>query len=184
MDLTPNQHAVIIGTLLGDGAMRCKANALLEINHCAAQRAYVDWKFEALRDLVRTPPKLRHGNGERRAYRFTTRSLPELNFYYQLFYAGVRKRIPYVDLDPLALAVWFMDDGCKSRRSVYFNTQQFDLQSQFRLAGILRRQFGLVATLNRDKVYFRLRIAAASMPALVSLVEPHILPEMRYKLPG
>jgi hypothetical protein len=40
--LTEVQHSIVIGSLLGDGAMRCKANALLEINHCFEQRAYVD----------------------------------------------------------------------------------------------------------------------------------------------
>jgi len=45
--LTSRQEALIVGSLLGDGAMRCKANALLEINHCLAQSGYVDWKYRA-----------------------------------------------------------------------------------------------------------------------------------------
>lgn len=51
------QHAIIVGSLLGDGAMRCKSNALLEINHCLAQRVYVDWKYLALAPFVATPPE-------------------------------------------------------------------------------------------------------------------------------
>jgi len=39
--LTLEQHSLIVGTLLGDGSMRCKANALLEVNHSARQRDYV-----------------------------------------------------------------------------------------------------------------------------------------------
>jgi hypothetical protein len=70
------QHQLVVGTLLGDGAMRCKTNALLEINHSAKQRAYVDWKYRHLADLVITPPKERCGNAGRIAYRFVTRSLP------------------------------------------------------------------------------------------------------------
>jgi hypothetical protein len=31
--LSDEQHFIVVGTLLGDGTMRCKANALLEINH-------------------------------------------------------------------------------------------------------------------------------------------------------
>ncbi|MDE3102248.1 MAG: hypothetical protein KGJ98_08435, partial [Chloroflexota bacterium] len=56
MQLTSTQRAVIVGTLLGDGSMRCKSNALLEVNHAAAQRTYVDWKYSILRELVGTPP--------------------------------------------------------------------------------------------------------------------------------
>jgi hypothetical protein len=151
--LTDEQHSVIIGSLLGDGGMRCKRNALLEINHCAAQRSYVDWKYTILLNIVGTPPKLRAGNGMRSAYRFTT------------------------------LAVWFMDDGSRSRRSVYFNTQQFDDLGQQRLLNLLSRQFGIEGTLNRDKQYHRIRISVESVPRLSDTIAPYILSEFRYKLP-
>ena len=133
--------------------MRCKANALLEINHCFGQRAYVDWKYRHLIDLVRTAPKARIGNGSRIAYRFTTLSLNELTPYHAAFYGGGVKSIPQLELTPLALAVWFMDDGSKSYRTVYLNTQQFDVQSQQRIKAQLLRQFGIKVTLNRDKTY-------------------------------
>jgi hypothetical protein len=107
--LTEVQHAVVIGTLLGDGAMRCKTNALLEINHSSHQQAYVEWKYRQLADLVSTPPKVRSGNGGRTACRFVTRSLPALTPYFQLFYGSGKKRAPEVELSSLALAVWFMD---------------------------------------------------------------------------
>ncbi len=40
--LSEEQVSLIIGSLLGDGAMRCKANALIEFNHSAEQQTYVD----------------------------------------------------------------------------------------------------------------------------------------------
>jgi hypothetical protein len=122
--LSEVQHQIVIGTLLGDGAMRCKTNALLEINHSAKQRTYVEWKYRQLADLVATPPKERHGNAGRIACRFVTRSLPALTPYYRLFYANGRKSVPDVEPAPLTLAVWFMDDGCKSRTAMYLNTQR------------------------------------------------------------
>src|ERR671936_1792761 len=97
--LSGTQHALIVGALLGDGAMRCKANALLEINHCLEQQAYVDWKCQQVADLVGTPPKARPGNGSRVAYRFTTLSLPQLTPYYGAFYRGGRKAVPNVELE-------------------------------------------------------------------------------------
>jgi LAGLIDADG DNA endonuclease family len=119
--LSELQHSIVIGTLLGDGAMRCKTNALLEINHSVHQQTYVDWKFGHLAELVSTPPKQRAGNGGRTAYRFVTRSLPELTPYYRLFYSAGRKVAPEVVLTPQALAVWMMDDGSRSRRALYLN---------------------------------------------------------------
>jgi hypothetical protein len=182
--LTDNQHAIIIGSMLGDGSMRCKTNALLEVNHSRHQQSYVDWKFSQLANLVRTAPKLRQGNGSRIAYRFTTLSLPQLTPIYRAFYRGGKKIVPDLNLSPLALAVWFMDDGCKSRTSVYLNTQQFDAASQMALVRMLEAQYGFKVTLNRDKTYFRLRIAVESIERFKAAIETHILPEFRYKLPG
>jgi recombination protein RecA len=181
--LSEVQHAIVVGTLLGDGSMRCKTNALLEINHSSDQRGYVDWKFSHLADLVSTPPKERNGNGGRIAYRFVTRSVPSLTPYYHLFYAGGRKRVPWLKLSPLALAVWFMDDGCRSRNAVYLNTQQFDIGSQQLLIRMLGEQFGVDGTLNRDKTYHRIRISVKGTRRLTRIIERLLLPELRYKLP-
>jgi hypothetical protein len=102
---------------------------------------------------VRTAPKARTGNGSRIAYRFTTLSRSELTPYHASFYGGGVKSIPVLELTPLALAVWFMDDGSKSYRTVYLNTQQFDVPSQERIMSQLLSQFRIRVTLNRDKTY-------------------------------
>ncbi len=181
--LSEVQRAVIAGSLLGDGAMRCKTNALLEINHSWNQRRYVDWKYRHLADLVRTTPSARHGNGGRVAYRFVTRSLPVLTPYHALFYGRRGKQVPDLELAPLTLAVWFMDDGCRSRGAVYLNTQQFDDYSQRRLLRLLRTQWGIEGALNRDKTYHRIRLSVAGTVRLAQVIGPLLLPEFRYKLP-
>jgi LAGLIDADG DNA endonuclease family len=181
--LSEVQHAIVVGSLLGDGSMRCKANALLEVNHSFDQRSYVDWKYGHLAELVSTPPKARAGNGCRTAYRFVTRSLPVFTPYFLLFYEKGRKGVPLLELSPLALAVWFMDDGCKSRSSVYLNTQQFDLRSQSTLLELLRTQWGISGALNRDKSYYRIRVSVEGTARLRRLIEPHLLPQFKYKLP-
>ena len=181
--LSGTQHALVIGALLGDGAMRCKANALLEVNHCLEQKAYVDWKYQQLANLVRTPPKARFGNGSRFAYRFTTLSLPQLTPYWQAFYCSGKKVVPDVELDALSLAVWFMDDGCKSYRALYLNTQQFNVEDQWRLVRMLKEQWGIDSSLNRDKHYYRLRIAVTSVDRFKTIVSPHVLKQFAYKFP-
>jgi hypothetical protein len=177
------QHEIIIGSLLGDGSMRCRANALLEINHSVRQQRYVDWKYHHLAELVATPPKARHGNAGRIAYRFVTRSLPELTPYFRLFYGSGVKSVPYVNLAPLTLAVWLMDDGSRSRSAVYLNTQKFDQESQQRLLWLLQDQWGIHGSLNRDKTYHRIRLSVAGTARFVRLVDPYVLPDLRYKLP-
>jgi recombination protein RecA len=181
--LSEVQREIIIGTLLGDGSMRCKTNALLEINHTVRQKEYVDWKYRQLFELVRTPPKARNGNQGRIAYRFVTRSLTELTPFYRVFYEDGRKVIPEVELTPLTLAVWFMDDGCRSRSAVYLNTQQFNSDGQTMLLEMLRNQWSIDGSLNKDKIYYRIRISVKGTVKLVKLIEPYVIPELRYKLP-
>jgi LAGLIDADG DNA endonuclease family len=177
------QQQIIVGTLLGDGTMRCKTNALLEVNHCLAQRSYVDWKYRQLAPLVRTSPRERAGNGGRIAYRFVTRSHAALTPYYYLFYRDGRKEVPDVYLSPLTLAVWFMDDGSRSRGAVYFNTQQFSDDCQLRLVRKLWNQWNIQASLNKDRVYKRIRLSLKGTEIFVRLVDGLVLPSMRYKLP-
>ena len=184
--LTQEQKSIIIGTLLGDGTLRLqkgRKNALLEINHALSQKEYVNWKYKHLSNLVRTPPKLRKSNGKRMAYRFTTLSLPELTVLYRRFYNNGKKIIPNdLILSPLALAVWLMDDGSKSRNSLYLNTQQFNLVEQRQLQKILNDQWNIKTTLNKDKTYYRIRIGIKYVNRFKEIVKPFIIPLFDYKL--
>ena len=182
--LTERQKAIIVGCLLGDGAMRCKTNALLEVNHSIKQNEYVEWKFGELRELVSTKPHKRFGNAGRIAYRFTTKSLPQLTEIYKKFYSAGKKIIPdNFQIHPLSLAVWFMDDGCKSYRALYLNTQKFKVIEQEKLSAMLKEQFGITATLNKDKKYYRLRIAVSSVDKFLEIIRPYLLPMFCYKTP-
>ncbi|UCD14827.1 MAG: hypothetical protein JSV34_03640 [Candidatus Omnitrophota bacterium] len=164
--------------------MRCKTHALLEINHSVKQKEYVEWKYNVLLPLTVTPPKLRKSGHKRFAYRFTTKSLEVLTNFYKRFYQQGVKVIPEnLEISPLSLAVWFMDDGCKSRRAIYLNTQNFSVQDQRKLVQLLKTQYGIKASLNRDKKYYRLRIAVESVEKFHSLVFPFVLPCFLYKLP-
>jgi len=180
------QISVLVGSLLGDGTLRKalgKLNALFEVNHTVKQKDYVDWKYKQLKLFVLTSPKARKGNGSRIAYRFTTQSLPVFTQLYDRFYQNKRKIIPSdLQLDPLALAVWFMDDGSKSRSSFYLNTQQFFLEDQYKLLKLLKEQFNFMASLNKDKIYYRIRINTESSKRFKEIIQPFILSSMKYKL--
>ena len=184
--LTQLQRSIIIGSILGDGYLRIvprRFNAFLEINHSFAQREYVDWKFEMLKSICRSGPKMRNGNGARIAYRFTTRQMTEITELFSAFYANGKKRIPdSIQLDPIMLAVWFMDDGSKcGTSSVYLNTQQFNAGDQARCMKMLS-ELGIESALNRDKEYWRVRLKMSSLFRLKSLVAPYIIPSMTYKI--
>ena len=184
--LTKFQRSVIVGSLLGDGYLRIvkgRKNALLEVNHSIAQKEYVDWKFEMVKMMCRSAPVVRLGRGNRIAYRFNTRQNLELTGLYGRFYKDGRKKIPTeLTLDPVMLAVWYMDDGSKCRDSdVYLNTQQFNSEDQKKCLAMLS-QLGVESSLNKDKKYWRVRIKKSSLPRFWNLVTPYVIPSMRYKL--
>jgi len=136
--LTEEQNQILIGLLLGDGAMRKKTHALLEINHSYKQREYVDWLYKIFQDFIETPPKKRKTNGNRVAYRFTTKSLPVFTQFYNQFFINGHKVIPNnLVLSPLSLAVWYMDDGSRCDTDIYLNSQQFTQDEQEMLVSIL-----------------------------------------------
>ena len=183
--LTQLQKSLIIGTLLGDGYLRQikgRKDAFLEVNHSINAKDYVDWKYKILRNISGTEPIPRRGNGSRIAYRFYTRQHPELSQLFEMFYVDGKKRIPNIKIDPFMLAVWFMDDGSRCRdRDVYLNTQQFNLSDQGKLISMLR-ELGLEATLQKDKIYYRLRFLKKSIKPFNEMISNYLIPSMRYKL--
>ncbi|MEK7104577.1 MAG: LAGLIDADG endonuclease [Patescibacteria group bacterium] len=183
--LTQLQKSFLIGTLLGDGYLRQikgRRNAFLEVNHSINQKEYVEWKYKILKNLTRSGPKSRKGNGTRIAYRFFTRQHPEFTKIMDLFYRDKKKCIPDLILDPISLAVWYMDDGSRcSKNNVYLNTQQFSKNDQYKLLRILD-QIGLKGTLNKDKQYYRIRFKTSSISKLFGMIKQHIIPSMKYKI--
>ena len=150
--LSKTQSDIVIGTMLGDGYMRCKTNAHLQITHSINQKEYVDWMYGVLKNCVLTQPKPYKGNGKRIGYRFFTRSLPCFTDIYHQFYLNKRKIIPpNLKLNEQILAVWYMDDGSLCDKSCYLNTQQFPEQEQLLLSRLLLRDFGLTAKRDKDK---------------------------------
>ena len=183
--LTQDEISIIYGSLFGDGYMRImpgRKNAFLEINHSIKAREYVDYKFSLLERLCNQPPKQRNGNEGRIAYRFFTKSIPEFNRIYKMFYKDHKKVIPNIKLNPLMLAIWFMDDGSRSRDfDVYLNTQQFSMNDQKKLLRMLIN-LKIKARLNKDKHYYRIRILKESIKDFNKIISPYIISSMQYKL--
>ena len=180
--LSKVQQQLILGCVLGDGYMRKKVNAHLQITHSIKQKEYVDWKYSNLKDIVLTAPKVYRGNAGRVGYRFFTRSIPALNTFYNTFYQNRKKIVPRdLKLSPLTLAVWYMDDGSKSRKASYFNCQNFDPISQHNLLQALAN-VGIQASFNKDKTYSRIYISYSQTSILVNIIKKYIVPSMRYKL--
>lgn len=184
--LTELERSIIVGSILGDGYLRIipgRSDAFLEINHSIKAKDYVDYKFDCLKRICESAPKERNTNEGRVAYRFFTKQHIELTKFYKSFYVNKRKVIPKnLILTPLSIAIWYMDDGSRSRDSdIYLNTQQFSISDQKKLMTILRK-IGVNSRVNKDKKYYRIRILKESISDFMKIISPHIIPSMQYKL--
>ena len=123
MQITSRQDAIILGTLLGDGCLERNGTwTRLRLEHGSSQKSYLEWKNEELKSLITgSVMKMHyyHKINKRfydsvRAYTFSDKMF---DYYRNIFYFNKKKVIPKniesLLVNPLSLAVWFMDDGYK-----------------------------------------------------------------------
>lgn len=95
-------------------------------------------------------------------------------------------------LTPRGLAHWYMDDGSrcyyKGKRSnrdmsVVLNTQGFEIEEVNKLINELNNKFSLNSYLSFNKKKPIIYIPNKDYKTLYELINPFILPSMKYKLP-
>jgi hypothetical protein len=189
-NLPPETQAVVVGSLLGDGYLT--PNGSLQIEHCLAQAAYTSWKYQMLQPIAGKPPRLveRYDRRTRKTYRstrFYTKAV--LKGFRDCFYKDRKKIVPTNlgdILDPLSVAVWFMDDGgrgARTPRGLVINTSCFSAEEQVFLTQVLFDLFGIQASVHRHVRGFQLYVKAESFSRFSELISPHLIVSMHYKLP-
>ena len=180
--LTSSQEQFTVGTLLGDGClMETTRGYCLRLHHSAKQKAYIAWKYQIMKSLVNTPPKL-CGN----AYHFRTVSNSVFDWYRKIFYKGKIKIIPENIEDiltPLGLAVWIMDDGSRDKGCVRISSHSFSYPDHIRIQKCFEDKFAIKCNIQKAQDHHWLWIRSESMPTLQKLVRQHFIPSMLYKLP-
>jgi hypothetical protein len=189
MDLTPQQQSVLVGTILGDGSLaKHGRHCRLHVKHKADHVALVDYKHAVFANFVSMPvhrfdQKL-NGKGYPSA-QFATRTSPVFSEWRQRFYRVHRKIVPdeiMLLLDPLSVAVWFMDDGAADYAGVTLQTHNFVRYEVERLADALQGRFNLTATLRKNRGGWIIYLGARALPRLRTLIAPYLLEEFAYKL--
>lgn len=206
--LTQEQQDIIIGTLLGDASMsqrRGKPVYSIKFEQRALNYDYVYHLYEVFESFVGTGPTERWIDKKhtRKAIWFRTYQHDNFIYYYNFFYprlSSCKKKIVPKDiakfLTPRAVAYWFMDDGSSKNRtgnseapsakriSYVFNTQGFEKHECERLADALRKNFGIICNVWKDKKLFQIGVLADSTEVLRQLMEPYIHKNFKYKLNG
>jgi recombination protein RecA len=198
--LSDQQWQVVLGSLLGDGSLspsrRGRHGVRFRLGHGAKQVDYLDWKVSLLGNIGCSRRQ------DARGAAFADFSpLPELGELQRTVYLGDGKRHITWDylkaLTPLALAIWFMDDGTFTARSqgrqlrteggsgrVQFCLEALSEGSRDRLVDHLRDTHGLDASWRRSGIRQMavLTMTTASSAAFLELVAPYVHPSMDYKL--
>lgn len=195
MPLSAVQEQVLVGTLLGDGHLERDGRYVrLKVDHGARQREYVWWKYKVFEGFTSREPSLVEVMDARtdkvyRHWRFATLTTPELEFYHALFYKGRRKVVPENIGEwlttPLALAVWYMDDGARRTdcRALRLHTNAYSWQEQVLLQETLKDNFSVEVRIHRcGRDIYVLYVPAGEAMKFSNLVRPFVLPSLKGKL--
>ncbi len=198
--LSDQQWQVVLGSLMGDGNLspnrRDRNGVRFRLGHGAAQAEYLDWKVSLLGNI-----ECSRRTDDRGAVFADFTPLPELGELQRAVYVtGGKKTLSYdylKALTPLALAVWFMDDGTFTVRSkglqgrteggsgrVEFCIEAMTEGSRDRLVDYLRDTHGFdVAWRNAGTAQKAvLTFTTESSARFLELVAPYVHPSMEYKL--
>lgn len=194
------QTQASIGLMLGDASLQTQNKGkdyrlkfewgdknLPYVRH--VHSLFDEWVIADPHKKTRTSPK---GNTVIN-WGFQTISHEAFNFLASLFInstnkKGVTKEIISQHLTKIGLAYWFMDDGGKldynpnsKNKSIVLNTQSFTNDEVSMIAEELDKKFNLNCEVRSNKQ--KKIVVIRNYDIFISLAGPHIIPEMRYKLP-
>jgi recombination protein RecA len=198
--LSEQQFQVVLGSLMGDGNLspnrRDRNGVRFRLGHGAKQVDYLQWKVDLLGNIKHSV----HENDKGAAFVDFT-PLPELAELQRAVYLGDGKKFLSEDylktLTPLALAIWYMDDGSFSLRSkgvqqrteggsgrIEICVEAMGEGSRVRLCDYLRDTHGLDVRLRQSGSAGKavLVFSTAASSKFQEMVAPYMAPSMEYKL--
>lgn len=191
--LSYRQTAIIVGSLLGDGCLEKRERGVrLRLDHGSKQKSYLLWKHTELQNISGKVLEVDYyhkgHNTYYKNYRFSTFSNELLNNYWRKFYVNGKKVIPkditVLLREPLALAIWFMDDGYKRSdcNALRLSTDSFSFEENVLLQKALQANFGIATAIHKKGKYWNLYIPEKYAKAFVNLVKPFIHKTLDYKI--
>ena len=198
--LSGHQWQVVLGGLMGDGHLapntHGRSGVRYRMGHGEKQVAYLDWKAALLGNIGQSRSVRPTG-----AVHVDLTPLPELGELRDVVYWGDGKKHLTDDviklLSPLALAIWYMDDGCFTLRSkglqertaggsgrIEIGVEAMSSGSRDRLVDYLRDTHGVEARwfFSGTAQKAVLQLTTAGSTRFQEIVAPYIHPSMDYKL--
>lgn len=196
--LGEQQWQLILGGLLGDAALspnrHGRRGVRFRMGHGSEQVEYLDWKASLLDNIGQS----RTVNASGTAF-VDLSPLPELSELHDVVYFGGEHKHITEDylksLTPLALAIWYQDDGCFTLRSkglqqrteggsgrIEICVEAMSPGSRERMRDFLRDTHGLDVSLQRRAGKQVLIFSTTASARFHEIVAPYIHPSMAYKL--
>lgn len=195
--------SIIIGALLGDGHLEKRKEGLgvrVKFEQSSKNMEYLMWfhSYLSLRGYCRLSKpritkRIKKDGFVFFHYLVNSYTFTSLNWIHDMFYEKNVESQKFVKiipknlteyLTPLALAIWFMDDGSKLGQGAKIAVNCFKQKDIELLGVILKTQYNIDSAIHKagkDKG-FTLYIPKRSMPVFAGVVRPFILPSMLYKL--
>lgn len=124
-------------------------------------------------------------------YRVNSYTFHSFNWIHEMFYKLVdNKYVKIVPLNiekylsPLALAIWFMDDGSKVKKGVRIATYCFTFEEVEFLCKVLKNKYNIIAKAQKSgksKGYF-IYLDNNSIELFFNIIKPYLVPSLEYKL--
>lgn len=190
-----NPWSVLLGSLLGDSSLvwpkmpKTKkpygSGPRFMCFHTASQKALIDRLHEALGMLGIDSQVFPHREGWKICSQVSSKLVPLFND----LYGGGKKEVSAEvasRLDYEAVAMWFMDDGARRKTGLHVCTQGFSSQTHTVLVEALRK-IGIESEIKtgiwNEKAMQFLALNEARAARTSALLEPYVLPDLKYKMP-
>lgn len=195
--LSFEEEQTLIGTVLGDTHLRKEfenGGTGGMFAHSDKQKEYCYWKYDILKRFCLKEPIFKsqyHKIRKKTYYKYIVNFKVDtiFNEYYNLFYKNKIKVINndlLNKLEPLGLAVWFMDDGYKQKSSGGYalSTNCFSQNEIELIQSLLLNKWGIYTSIHNKNVKNRriLYIKKKTAYKFKDLIEKYIHPTLLYKL--
>ena len=200
-NLTTDQWEASIGLILGDASLQSQNNGKtfrIKFEWGNKNKSYVNHVYNLFDEWVLSQPhkksRISPQNNLVLNRGFQTISHKAFNPLAELFLIKGKKSVPKFliknHLSEKGLAYWFMGEGGKldynknsKNKSIVLNTHSFTEDEVLNMSTELNEKFNLDCDIRSNKGKKIIVIKASSSLMFSKLVDPHIISDMRYKLP-
>jgi len=195
--INEEQKQLILGSLLGDGCISKHHDGengyrFIE-QHSIKQLEYLMMKKNILNNFISSKTRRidnsknkSYGNGI--AYSICTVLHKEFEKFYKMFYINEKKIVPYFDLKPFSLAIWYFDDGSldvlkNNKYIITLHTEGFDEKSIENARKILFDNFNIKSFLVFVKnKYYVIRLNSTETNKMINIIKKYYISCMNHKL--